>query len=402
MLELLHTDSLDAIVDKASRVLGNPIALLDSTYHILAHSADSVPDEAWNRAMRNRMWNYELVAKVNSLLKISETGMLRKPVILDDLGTHRRRVAGLTINKVLLGYFVVLEIDTPIGDVEEGSYELTAKVLTKALAINRAVSLQTKPGNTTVFLMDLLSGGFTDPLLFKERLKGCKLAHLSTFQVIAISLTGYIPGDLHEDRLKNGIQGIFPLSWSVPENTNIIVLLDYESIKDQEEALHASLTAFLEENNLVAGYSVPFADLYFMPEHRNRALRAMDLSRKFADKPMYPGKNALAAYEDYTLPDMVSRLPADTLPYFCNSKIHAMYMHDKAHETEYVHTLFHYINAGKSINKASVGLFIHHNTVYYRINKIKELFSIDFDNEFKNMQYYISCIILLFFWKRQP
>jgi hypothetical protein len=350
--------------------------------------------------MRDRTWSYELVAKVNKLLNISEIGMLRHPVILNDLGTHRRRVAALAIGNVLLGYFVVLEVDANLEDVEEGSYELTAKVLSKGLAINRAVSLQTNPGNTTVFLMDLLGGGFTDPLLLKERLKACKLANISSFQVIGISLAGYVPDNLQGERLKKGIQHIFPASWSVPEHTNIIVLLDHAAIRDREEELYAKLTAFLEENNLTAGYSAPFTDLYLMPEHRNRALRAMELSRQFAGNPLFPGKRVLAAYEDYSLPDMVSRLPAESLLYFCNSKIHALYLYDKAHDSEYLPTLFHYINAGKSIHKASASLFVHPNTVYYRINKIKELFSLDFDNEFKNMQYYISCIILLFFGKR--
>lgn len=54
--------------------------------------------------------------------------------------------------------------------------------------------------------------------------------------------------------------------------------------------------------------------------------------------------------------------------------------YDKKNETFFLKTLETYIMCNGNINKASAQLYIHRNTCVYRMEKIKELFNIEFDD----------------------
>jgi len=51
---------------------------------------------------------------------------------------------------------------------------------------------------------------------------------------------------------------------------------------------------------------------------------------------------------------------------------------DKENSTEYCKTLKIYMESNQNINMTANKLFIHRNTLSYRISKIKELLSMDF------------------------
>ncbi len=52
--------------------------------------------------------------------------------------------------------------------------------------------------------------------------------------------------------------------------------------------------------------------------------------------------------------------------------------YDKANSSELLHTLEHYLYSSKSLSQTAKELFIHRNTVKYRIDKVKQLTGLDF------------------------
>ncbi|MPM06868.1 hypothetical protein SDC9_53171 [bioreactor metagenome] len=64
--------------------------------------------------------------------------------------------------------------------------------------------------------------------------------------------------------------------------------------------------------------------------------------------------------------------------------------YDQKNETEYLNTIRTYLNQKCSVNNTAKKLFVHYNTINYRINKIKSLFGIDLDNEEDRMNLYVG------------
>ena len=58
-------------------------------------------------------------------------------------------------------------------------------------------------------------------------------------------------------------------------------------------------------------------------------------------------------------------------------------------------TLYHYIRSSKSLTGAAASLFVHRNTVSYRIRRISELFGVDFADMHMMVQHYVSCLLVL-------
>ena len=53
-----------------------------------------------------------------------------------------------------------------------------------------------------------------------------------------------------------------------------------------------------------------------------------------------------------------------------------------------------YLNTHGSLQKTAAQCYVHRNTIAYRIEKIRELFQLDPENEEKSFRYTFSCLIL--------
>ncbi|MGN0696185.1 MAG: PucR family transcriptional regulator [Oscillospiraceae bacterium] len=65
---------------------------------------------------------------------------------------------------------------------------------------------------------------------------------------------------------------------------------------------------------------------------------------------------------------------------YCFDVLGELIVNDRAHNTEYVKTLEAYLRCGCSMVKAADELYIHRNTMVYRIEKIRTLLGIDFND----------------------
>ncbi|MDL2307005.1 helix-turn-helix domain-containing protein [Desulfovibrio sp. OttesenSCG-928-C06] len=455
---LLTTNSLAEAIERSANVLGNPLAIFDASYQVVASSKRSAPDEAWREGINRGRWNYEFVARLNRILaergerdlgeqspairperssrsaspdhsdhsvhsahpdhsansnRTARTGLtghsghsgrhnhlMRKPAILTDLSERRRRVEGLVLDDTLLGFVVILEHETRLEDVDEQDYQLVRKVLAKAVSMERAAHFHSNARSTEALLLDILGGRFSDRLLLMERLRGSGMEEAKNFSLFTVSLSGYLPDNLREEALKKKLESIFRLCWSVSEHNHIVILAAHTGQPEQRAAAMQTFTSLLRQHQLLAGQSAVFSDLLQLPRHHRQALRALEISRELSGSPFIRPDSVIFPYEDYKIIDLISGLGAEELSGYCNSAVRSMFEHDRAQGTEYARTLFHYLNSGRSIHTAAKGLYVHHNTVYYRLTKMKDLFGLDFSNEYQNMQYYLSCLMLLYFWER--
>ncbi|UUZ81361.1 helix-turn-helix domain-containing protein [Paenibacillus sp. P26] len=72
-----------------------------------------------------------------------------------------------------------------------------------------------------------------------------------------------------------------------------------------------------------------------------------------------------------------------------------LYEHDKEHGTELVTTLYHYLAAGGSLIEAANRLYIHRNSVKYRMDRIKEMTGMDLDSASSRFELYLCTVYSL-------
>ena len=107
---------------------------------------------------------------------------------------------------------------------------------------------------------------------------------------------------------------------------------------------------------------------------------------------------------DYLLYDVENYLPflplinykKEELINFINEDIYQIFLYDQANKTSFIDTIYTYLTTNKSLNESAKKLYLHKNTITYRLEKIKELFNIDFSNH-NNVINYIFSINIIFF-----
>ena len=84
-------------------------------------------------------------------------------------------------------------------------------------------------------------------------------------------------------------------------------------------------------------------------------------------------------YHDYFTEDLVYTIEKGTnIRSFCHPQILVLKEHDEATGSEYVKTVYNFLLFGRNLTNTADNLFIHRNTLTYRLSKIKELTDIEF------------------------
>ena len=125
--------------------------------------------------------------------------------------------------------------------------------------------------------------------------------------------------------------------------------------------------------NIHVGYSMQFEKLHHLDGYARQAEYA-------ASKAKGKEANFQNLIDSYLHSQLEKQLPLDTL---VDLKIQKLISYDHKYETKYYETLCMYVKSQYSKQKTAEGLYIHLNTVKYRLQQIEKLFDIDFEKDEK-------------------
>jgi len=89
----------------------------------------------------------------------------------------------------------------------------------------------------------------------------------------------------------------------------------------------------------------------------------------------------------YVMEQSISELSVEAA---CSPKIMGLLRYDALYRTEYYHTVKAYLECNLNLAQTSQVLFIHRTTLLYRLDKIKQIFELDFKDPLERMYYQLS------------
>lgn len=395
----LKTNDLTKLVNKASQVIRNPLLMCDTSYHFLAYSSVAkVKDRSWQIGIKRGNWSYELVSTI-SKLDLDYSGRTHKTQMLtnvSDLTTLRRKIGTLCIDGLHLGYYLVLEEDTPFEEIDEKTYCQVEGILAKCLSMLRPLMVSNKSDFCESVILDLLQNRLTSEPIFLERAAKCGLPHKGLYRVYCIDTRKY------QNNANNVVDGInksinslrsvigqsLPLSWQVSYQDYIVVLADFSAKIYQREETLDSFRCFLMENGLHAGQSDSFENLFLLADYYEQAQNAVSIGTWFAEE------RQIIPYEDYKIYALFCHVPDKNLfTHYSTEVIRKICAYDAENGTQYFETVYHYLANRCSVFEAARALFVHRNTVIYRISRVGELFGLTFEDNWNNYLNYTSCLL---------
>ena len=128
-----------------------------------------------------------------------------------------------------------------------------------------------------------------------------------------------------------------------------------------------------------------------LPLYYGQAVNALKMGHRINDQRLY-------TYNDIAIFDMLNTLSQQSdLTEYCEDQLISLYEYDKAHEGNLLKTLQIYLESCLQYDTTARQLFVHKNTVRYRIAKCQKLLNTDFTDGDKIFQYILSLKILEYY-----
>lgn len=181
--------------------------------------------------------------------------------------------------------------------------------------------------------------------------------------------------DRVSEYLCNEIMRAMPGALAILQDGYLVTLCSGLTESSGESQTVQNALDILSKYSLISSVSAPFSDLRKIRSSYNQTLLTIRLGTRIA-----PNK-ILHQFSDYAplqvFEPAVENYPLDA---FLDPLILTMGRYDRKNNSEYVKTLEAYVLSGLNNKQAAARLNVHINTLIYRINRMKELFSIDFSN----------------------
>ena len=145
---------------------------------------------------------------------------------------------------------------------------------------------------------------------------------------------------------------------------------------DERYAFYQQLMLFLRETVFRAGASSAFADISQLPDAFDQAKAALWTGNK--RDPSY----WFYRFDDYRLDYMIDLMRGNSVggELLLHPSIKLLKEYDKAHESQLSETLRVFIEKRQNVTQAAEALFVHRTTLFRRLNQIRELTGISFED----------------------
>lgn len=361
-----NASDMERILNTAARYIGNALILIDLFGAVLCYSSDfEILDPLWAENIRQGSYTGDFSRKVranNSMQDWSRTGQPVQEITLEG-DMQPKLVARIEEDRHVMAALVMVAHHTPICSMHQQTLPILAKLIYSAYTRNHPqapVSLQDMPYAAALFaLLDNASDNGPTNL--------DSLDFPAEMQAVTARLVDRYDNRYIKRAFSQKMQGIFPEGHLVQKKGYICALTSGVA-----PVQHGALEKLALQDNARIGISWRFSDIMDFHHYFNQSVSVIKLAEKHQDKNRVVNFTNYAFYallENYT-----GKYPLD---WYCHPALTQLRLHDQSHHTEYYETLRTFMITRCNQKQSAEQLFIHRNTLQYRLNRITALTGLD-------------------------
>ncbi|MBE6038283.1 MAG: hypothetical protein E7218_03675 [Anaerofustis stercorihominis] len=363
------------IVDECWHVFHNPIVFLDANCKVLAMSGEYAEDEIDSEWQYLSRYGYSSVVAVSSYANSGpQDGQSAKPYVfhaqspdqIDCLSiplVHENANCGrinvlqfgrkLNLGDMqLLGYLADI-ITSTLGALTPSDEHTSTRNVFYDLLIGQNVAK-----DTLDFQMQYMHWDKEDPLYVVTLVPKDESLPTELLSLVSSLLSKQIPGAV-----------VLVIDRSV-----IVVYNEKHTPKEQFMNV---IRHIVKQNGLYMGISLPVFSVYSLDMFYKQAVSAIEYGKLFRDKK--DGEDIFSFY-DYAIDYIIENSGTENLLYVCHPDILSIYMSDNEASSDRMTTLRSYLNNERSLVNTAQELYVHRNTLVYRIKKITDSMKYDIND----------------------
>jgi sugar diacid utilization regulator len=333
-----------------------------------------LPSEKMDLAIRHK--TIELVNKSKKPTRISTYG---EEKIVDAI------VANIEADSRVLGSVVVLECNKPFEPLDMRIMALLRDIATIEISRNQKL-INAKGKVYEYFMQNLLEGKVTDANEIEERIKYLEIEIRDIMFIISIFIDvgeqKNVPYEYHIER----IQRTIPNSKGIVYNGNIVLFVSRKRNFDKDE--FSVLEPYLRSHNMYGVVSNPLNNIKEISNGYKQNLVIYKMTGQFASTNLFYSRDHIFQHVISTISNK------NELINICHPSAIHLYKYDKERNMNYTDSLYAYLKFNRKITPTARYLFVHKNTVSYRIEKISQIINIDWDDGEELFNIFFSIKIL--------
>lgn len=376
--ELTNGANLIRLCDLTAKYTGNPIAITLTAKTIVAASKDYGQDlinEYINSGKYAPIEEFsELADEMDRLLLKGKLVSKASPYII-----YKHSLCGCFFGINMIGVLDMPTVNrTPTKD-DLDILQAASSLFSLALVIN-GFSISSNFHPVQSYMLGLLNGSINANTTQNPYHLHSIIKDILSFRLLLIRP---VTAD-QETTMESEILQFCKINknwWYVPYNHYFIVITASENL--------SQLSAFT--SRLGDSFRICVSDEF---SHLSRFLSHIKIAEFALDIAAAEGsQKAVIHTDDYKVffAAAITR-HSDTIP-FDNSAFQRIKEYDEHYSASYADTLRAFFRCNQDIQRMAAKLYIHKNTVFYRLNRMKELFDIDYQDIKQMSNLYFSLLI---------
>ena len=365
---------LSEIVEVLSSLVGNPAYIVDSSFKVMAITNDPDMEEMsvnWMNAAKRGYLSYDVVANLirsNELHDIESSDrativnseFFYVPFINYNLRQEGRVQGHLFVVQM---YKVIMPSDLELVDA-------VASHVLHALQVDPTFQAHRGPLYEH-FVIDWLEGSLHDPAYILHQLEALSFSASDLSVVVIVQLS--VDSDFrreHLARLLEDRQGCRAVS----HDGQVIALFQLKRHREKDDVLRKvrGICRSQQCRASVSDVQDSFLDTPCGYRQARETLRICEAMGIEDDVVCY---GDVAAYQPYLNFSSVEELNA-----FCHPAVVTLRDYDRTHAVQLLPTLSAFLKNDRDVQATASELFVHRNTLAYRLKKILEMCPLDLDD----------------------
>jgi sugar diacid utilization regulator len=374
----LQCKSLEELMLEGYRALKNPLIVTDHNQKILYYTDPGRVSSPVYRTILASEYipvGHPLIGElsnswnaVDTLFLTSETQDLF-PILCKPL----------TVGTATVGYLHIMQFEHRFDEQDGNIAELLGNLLT--IELWRTHRSNSRAGQTLTerFLRDILDSLLGDQEAVNARQKELGLTFQPHLCAMVFNLRQASSIDsVHHISFSDMaalIQNTLPGTTAFLYKNSVFVLAQSAAAFNDMAAFLAPVLPSVQQYNLIIGVSNELPSISFLREAGYQARKALQLGEVIRPGQLY------YRYADYTLHYMMELcLKGEDLGALCPPGLHKLVAYGQENGPELMDTLRIYLLCGRSKAETAKKLFVHVNTVKYRISQIQEITNLDLND----------------------
>lgn len=366
-----ETRNIDILIDNASLRIGHSLLFCDMNYKIIAHSSTiPIVDPLWESNIKQGFCSYGFISEVKqmNLIRTASPTSERAVEVTCTKSPYRKLSSKVFHNKIQIGFLLLIEGEQKFQPYHNELLGEISRIISSAI-VSYMPDIIEEINLPQQLLYDFLIGAPPKDIL--PRLS--TIIFPPQMVVLFIKPTKFLGRNHLNKYTYRHLKSLIPETIATYHQNGIVAIVPYDYL--QNDSLNADLISFTRTEFVRIGISNPFSDIEKFTAHFNQSFSALESGQRLNNE------EPLSYYQDFLIFDLFSEIrQPETLGRFCHPALETLRQYDYKNGTDLYETLCIYIKSKQSIKDTSALLFIHRNSLVYRLDRITDICGLDLDD----------------------